>query len=45
MESRHDGTNTIIFKITGGDFSVSFTIKLLAFEGVFDLLFRLLRSL
>ena len=45
MESRYDGPNTIVIKITGGDFNVSLAIELFAFEGVFDLLFRLLGSL
>jgi hypothetical protein len=45
MESHHDGPNTIIIKIAGGDFSIGFAIELFTFKGVFDLLFRLLRSL
>ena len=45
MESCYDGSNTIVLKIAGGNFGVCFTIELLTFEGVFDLLFRLLWSL
>ena len=42
MESCYDGSNTIVIKIAGGDFGICFAVELLAFEGVFDLLFRLL---